>query len=118
MSAYRLFDLLVKTNDLIEIWYSGDFDPEGIGILNRLTSRYPRNVLPWRYGLSDYERSMPRKKVSSGRRLKMIEKVQLPKMGETIRAVRKHKRAGYQETLIPLLIEDLKEYVSILEGDY
>jgi uncharacterized protein (TIGR02679 family) len=115
VSAYRLFDLLVKTNDMIEIWYSGDFDPEGLGILSRLSNRYPQKIIPWRYEVADYERSLPRKKVGSGRRLQMMEKVELPQIGRTINAVRKEKRAGYQETLIPLLIEDLKLYVSTME---
>jgi uncharacterized protein (TIGR02679 family) len=115
VSAYRLFDLLVETNDMVEIWYSGDFDPEGFGILNRLSNRYPQNITPWRYEVADYERSLPRKRVGSERRLQIMEKVELPQIGKTINAVRKEKRAGYQEPLIPLLIEDLKLYVLSIE---
>ena len=51
-SAYLLLDILVNSN--IEIYYSGDMDPEGLLIADKIKQRYP-SIKLWCYDVRQYE---------------------------------------------------------------
>lgn len=88
-------------------YYSGDFDPEGLGMAERLMDRFPGRVRLWRLSLEDYRKSRPAEEISPTRleKLKGIDHADLKPVAEEME---KSKRAGYQESLIEWLVKDLK----------
>lgn len=110
LAAFLLLDLLVKSGAVI--YYSGDFDPEGIQMAQRLLQRYPQAARLWRCTTADYERCVS-EVVLSEARLQKLKSISLPgllPLKEKIEAV---KKAGYQEQLVPLLLQDIKSALSL-----
>ncbi|AFK86480.1 MULTISPECIES: DUF2399 domain-containing protein [Thermoanaerobacterium] len=99
-----LLDMLYK-NDT-DIYYSGDFDPEGLQIAQRLFKRYPDRFHFWRYDVEDYIKALSDKTLFESR-LKMIDKidtVQLKPLTDKMRLLRK---TGYQELIVDDIIKDV-----------
>ena len=99
--------LLDKLAENAVLLYSGDFDPEGLQMAERLLQRYPHRLLPWRYTEADCESVISQVPIPSSRlgKLDGIESVELlPVAGLML----KHRRAGYQEELLDKLISDIK----------
>ncbi len=90
------------------IFYSGDLDPEGILIAQRLAKRYPSLLNYWRFTPQDYERALSRKKLTSSR-ISKLDGVTDPKLKPLVQAVTKTKQAAYQELLLPDLIQDMEK---------
>ncbi len=106
LAALLLIDLLAKGN--VNIYYSGDFDPEGLQMAQRIYSRAPKHVKMWRYSIEDYEKCMSNMELSLERmaKLKMVDVNELqPVKG----ALWSNHRAGYQEELIEDLLTDMKK---------
>ena len=106
LAALLLLDRLLKNN--IIAYYSGDFDPEGLLMAQRLVSRYPANVRLWHYTEEDYIKAQS-EVVLSKSQLNKLMNLEL----EELRAVKdlmENKKTGYQEKLI----KDLRRY---MEGD-
>ena len=60
----------------------------------------------WRMSESDYEKSLSEEELGSIS-LKKLEIVENPVLRETAKALRKKKRAGYQENILKYLLEDM-----------
>lgn len=104
LSGLVLLDLLAESDT--EIFYSGDFDPEGLQIADSLWRRYGHRFKLWYYDVEDYKKSMSRK-ILSEKRLSILENIACPGLKEVAKVMRCIKKAGYQE----LLIDDLVEYL-------
>jgi uncharacterized protein (TIGR02679 family) len=104
-ASWVLFDLLTQSG--CRLFYSGDFDPEGIGMAYRLKQRYPNYVTFWRMDSCSYEKSESEEDISS--RIARIEAISLRELDGVIDAMRQRRKAGYQEALITELISDIKE---------
>ena len=52
LASLILMDKLVKSG--AKIYYSGDFDPEGIVMSDKLKQRYGEKLVLWRYTKEDY----------------------------------------------------------------
>jgi len=107
LSALRLFDLMVKTNPRLSLWYSGDFDPEGIMMLQRLMNRYKGGVTPWRYAVTDYIHSKPSVPITEERRIRQLDVVSSSKLRPLAEELKDCRLAGYQEGIQDLLLRDL-----------
>lgn len=103
-ASWRLFDLLVSANCIL--YYSGDLDPEGLLIADRLKKRYKDQVVLWRMDKEAYEASVSSEDVST--RLSKLESLSSPEWNELINLMREKKRAGYQEAIAASLINDIK----------
>src|SRR5690625_5522313 len=57
LAALVLLDLLVEED--CQLYYAGDFDPEGLGMAQRLLNRYPEHVELWRMDPDAYQASHP-----------------------------------------------------------
>lgn len=112
LSALLLMDKLVASGAVI--YYSGDFDPEGLLMAESLLNRYPGSVAPWHYSKEAYLFSRPEKELSA-MRLKKLEGVQSPELFAVKTEILKLGRAGYQEGIIPLLWRDMKLKRGLLE---
>ncbi len=92
------------------IFYSGDFDPEGLQMAQRLARRYGENLKLWRYDAGDYEESIS-EVVLSPERLKKLNGINLPGIIQVKDRINSTHRAGYQEYLVPRLVEDIRKYI-------
>ncbi len=104
LTATKLIDLLVKGNN--KIYYSGDIDPEGIGICDRLWQKYPNNIFPWKMNTNAYNQSVSNEEISNSR-ISKLNKVINPILIETSKLLKENKKAGYQENIIELYLNDL-----------
>lgn len=94
-----------------EIYYSGDIDPEGIRIADRLWRKYGERIHVWRMSEEDYEKSLSEEEIGSIS-MKKLETVENPVLRETAKEIRKRKRAGYQENILKDLLEDMNRIKS------
>ncbi len=89
-----------------EFWYSGDFDPEGLLIADRLKLRYGKLLHLWGYSRSLYEKSLSQVPLGS-ERLKKLDRLQCPELVELAAVMKEKAFAGYQEQLLPSLEQEL-----------
>lgn len=108
-AAVKLIPFLLDSG--AEIYYSGDIDPEGIRIADRLWRKYGERIHVWRMSEEDYEKSLSEEEI--GRiSMKKLETVENPVLRETAKEIRKRKRAGYQENILKDLLEDMNRIKS------
>lgn len=94
------------------LFYSGDFDPEGLHMVQRLMDRFPGSVQPWRYELQDYRRCMPETPLPADR-LARLQAVTAPGLLPAKEAILAEQKAGYQERLIDALAADIREALGL-----
>lgn len=96
-SAYLLLDILVNSN--IEIYYSGDMDPEGLLIADKIKQRYP-SIKLWCYDVSQYEISKS-KEQATDQRMHMLDALKDETLIQIGKCISENKnRVGYQENMI------------------
>ncbi len=100
-----LIDLLLKSE--CKLYYCGDIDPEGIEIADRVLARGSRQILPWRMTTQDYYRSISNEMLTD-KRLNRLNKIANDQLRELAELLKVEKKAGYQEHLIDLMVEDIK----------
>lgn len=116
LASLLLLDKLAASGTLI--YYSGDFDPEGLSMAERLLLRYPGQAKAWHYTLEDYLVSRS-DKVISPQRLKQLDRVYSPELAPLKEKLLQTARAGYQEGILSDLWCDVKQYMEefrILNG--
>ena len=105
-AAVKLLDFLVKSG--ASVYYSGDTDPDGLGIADRLWQKFQASVHIWRMGPEDYQKSLSGEAV--GRfGLAKLEQLKHPVLRETAEYIRREKKAGYQENLLEELAKDIQK---------
>ena len=97
----------IAAKEGMTVFYSGDFDPEGLKMAERLLNRYPDNVKLWRYDIENYKKCISRTNLSE-KRLKMLENLNAGDLTAIKNEIKHTKKAGYQEELINLLVKDIK----------
>ena len=107
LASLILIDLLSKEN--YQVYYSGDIDPEGIGILNRAIQKSGNKIIPWRVNLDTYLNYEKNKENIVDSSLKKLDSIQDLRFQELIETMKKTKKACYQESFIELLIRDIEE---------
>lgn len=96
-SAYLLLDILVNSN--IEIYYSGDMDPEGLLIADKIKQRYP-SIKLWCYDVRHYEISKS-KEQATDQRMHMLDALKDGALIQIEKCICENKnRVGYQENMI------------------
>ena len=104
-ASLYLIDLLLKSG--CKLYYCGDVDPEGIEIADRVIARGPGQIFPWRMTAEDYYCSRSNE-ILTEKRLKRLDKITNGQLRELTQLLKIEKRAGYQENLIDLMVEDIK----------
>ena len=107
LAALMLLDLCAKEG--IEICYSGDFDPEGLLMAQRMKMRHPKSVALWKYEKRDYEKSLSTKEIPL-EKLAQLNRIALPELEDVKLALLTTHCAGYQEELIDELVADMERY--------
>lgn len=108
-AAVKLLELFAEAG--YRIWYSGDMDPEGIEIADRLWKRFKGGdfkggVEIWRMSSEDYGMGISGEVLKESR-LARLDKVEHPVLKETADRVQEKKRAAYQENILEALLRDL-----------
>ncbi|MBQ3513148.1 MAG: DUF2399 domain-containing protein [Lachnospiraceae bacterium] len=96
LAVLVLLDLLIESG--CEIWYSGDFDPEGLCIAQKLKDRYKEKLNFWHYELEDYEQAKSKERLSESR-LKQLDLLEDPTLQKIRGWIKKDRVAGYQENI-------------------
>lgn len=102
--AQELIPLILDAG--ARIYYSGDIDPDGIGIADRLWQKFGNRIRIWRMSPADYEKSLSGEDIGETgvSKLKHIEN---PLLRETAGAVEEKRIAAYQENLLDDLLGDI-----------
>lgn len=104
VATFQLLEHLYKSGAVI--YYSGDLDPTGMDIADRLWQRYGNAVHMWRMDAEDYKKSIS-EEVLSERQLAKLDRLKNTTLCRTAEYLRKEKRAGYQENLLIQLLYDV-----------
>ena len=105
--GYVLLDLIEKAG--FQMFYAGDFDPEGLCIAQRLKERYPTLIL-WHYQVRDYERCRSQKTIRDSR-LSMLAQVTHEELVPIKERLLIEKKSGYQEQLLEDYCKDLCAWI-------
>lgn len=103
LSSYILID---KIKDLKNIYYAGDFDPEGLIIADKISARYKGKVMFLLYDKCVYEHIKSSNDITQSR-LAILDKIKTKELMEIKEALQSEKKAAYQELLID-------EYIRII----
>lgn len=103
ISSYQFLNLMDKGN--CELYYCGDFDPEGLLIAQKLLDRFPQIQL-WMYTEEAFKLSIS-ENVLSDARLTMLDNLHNDELKVIAKLMKKSKRCGYQEKLINHYIQDI-----------
>lgn len=105
LAAFKVLDLLVIAG--CELYYAGDFDPEGLAMAQRLLNRYPDQCHLWKMDLLSYEASMPIQDISG--RINKLASIEHPLLMPIANRMKQTGKAGYQEALLEIYVEDLRK---------
>ncbi|HML34255.1 TIGR02679 family protein [Sporomusa sphaeroides] len=108
LASWAAIDRLIAGD--CRLHYSGDFDPEGLLMADRLLSRHPKQVKLWRYSTADYANCLKNTgeiTAISESRCKKLTSITSPVLADIVQALRSAKQAGYQEALVATLIQDM-----------
>lgn len=100
--------LLNKIRDLKNIYYAGDFDPEGLMIAYKLKKRYKDKVKFLNYTKESYINTMSNNIIEE-KSMSQLNKINCSELDEVIRELRINKRSAYQELLIDEYLDLIKE---------
>lgn len=87
--------------------YSSDFDPEGLGMADRLMREFPHAMTLWHMDKEAYYDTKPMRPLTK-ERLNKSKRLQNVTLQEVAAEMIDTEKAGYQEALINLYIRDLK----------
>ena len=104
-AAWVLLDMLAESG--CEIWYAGDFDPEGLGVADRLWQQYPQTHM-WHMSPPDYSSAISRIPIGE-KRLQQLKALKCPALQETAQLISDEKKAGYQEALLKYYLADMQK---------
>lgn len=102
--GYLLLDLIQKAQ--IQMYYSGDFDPEGLLIAERLIKRFPKNLRLWRYDEPSFFAAQSSNHPSK-KRISMLNSLQNRQLEHIGTLMKESLLLGYQENILHLYQEDL-----------
>nr|WP_246110681.1 TIGR02679 family protein [Thermosediminibacter litoriperuensis] len=109
LATLVLLDMLAKSGT--QIFYSGDFDPEGLMIADKLEKRYKENFKFWRFSVEDYEKSLSESALNK-KRLSILNNITSPELAAVKERIMETKKAGYQELLLEELCTDIIDVIS------
>lgn len=96
LASLLVLELLAKSG--VKVYYSGDLDPEGLLIAQKLAQFYDGQFHYWHMTQADYE-ACRSKEILTDRRLKMLGNITDPELMPVVEAMRKARVAGYQENI-------------------
>lgn len=104
LASLIILDKLVKEGAVI--YYSGDFDPEGIIMADKIKQRYGDKAVLWRYDVKEYASIKSMVELSDSR-IKKLNNVKSEELKSVAKLIEAEKRGAYQELLINKYVEDI-----------
>lgn len=102
LSGLVLLDYLVNAN--IKLYYSGDTDPEGIQIADKLKTRYKDNLELVGFDVNTYEKNLSKVSLNKSR-IKKLENIKNEELAIVSYFVMEKSLAAYEENKMDLLVE-------------
>lgn len=102
--ALLLIPLILESG--VQIYYSGDIDPDGIKIADNLWKRFGDGIHIWRMSPEDYGKSCSKEKIGE-LGISKLENINHLGLKQTAEAVREKRLAGYQENILQELLADI-----------
>ena len=103
--------LLNKIRNLKNIYYAGDFDPEGLMIAYKIKKRYKDKVKFLNYTRESYINTMSNNIIEE-KSMSQLNKINCSELDEVINELRINKRAAYQELLIDEYLYLIKKVIN------
>lgn len=94
LSGIILLNLLVDNG--VKLYYSGDLDPEGVQIADKLKRRYKEKIELIGFDTETYYKNISNVKLNT-KRLKKLEKIETKELIEISKAIALEQRAAYEE---------------------
>lgn len=96
LTGLLVLELCIKSG--IEVYYAGDFDPEGLLIAQKLADFCEDNLCYWHMTTQDYEKCRSKEYIND-RRMKMLDRITDERLMPIVGQLQKYRTAGYQEGL-------------------
>lgn len=104
-SGIKLLQMLAEAG--CKILYSGDFDPEGLQIADKILCRFSEyDVHAWHMSEEDYN-AIEKGDELSEKRLNKLNSIRSDELASAVSAIRSERRAAYQELLVSQMIYDI-----------
>ena len=103
--------VLNKIRNLKNIYYAGDFDPEGLMIAYKIKKRYKDKVKFLNYTRESYINTMSNNIIEE-KSMSQLNKINCSELDEVINELRINKRAAYQELLIDEYLDSIKKVIN------
>lgn len=105
LSVWLLLEKFVDAGNII--YYSGDYDPEGILIATRLKKKFENSLIFWNFEKEAYLNGLSQENISPSR-LKQLQSVPYKELEGLIQCMYEQKKCGYQEKQKDRLYEVIK----------
>jgi uncharacterized protein (TIGR02679 family) len=105
LATWNLIDKLIASNH--SIYYSGDFDPEGILMAYKMKERYPCNVFYWQFDTKSYKLCLSDETILESR-LNQISNIKDSTLSPLINLLLSTKKSGFQEMLLDNILSELR----------
>lgn len=102
LASILVLDLLAKSN--VKIYYSGDLNPEGLLIAQKLRQYYRGNFVYWHMKLEDYRKGISQEYISDKRK-KILERIKDEELLPVAEAIVEYGTAAYQENILEMFME-------------
>ena len=103
LSGLILLNLLNESAECKNIYYSGDIDPEGIQIADKLKQRYPEKLKFFGFDIKTYEKNCS-KIITEAKSIKKLEHIKSNELKELSKELEKIGKAAYEELNISELV--------------
>ncbi len=104
LSEWLLIGKLTKSG--VTIYYSGDFDPEGLLMAQRLKDRYQESIQFWRLTAKDYISANPSKILDNLSRIAQLQNISAQGLQDVQALILKNRKVAYQEGILANLLSD------------
>lgn len=104
--SQKLLSLILENGT--DVYYSGDIDPDGMGIADRLWMKFGDRIHMWRMSPEDYEKSISREHIGENGLAKLFH-IHHPLLEKTAEYVKQKQLSGYQENILKELLSDIKK---------
>ncbi|WP_269429819.1 TIGR02679 domain-containing protein [Bacillus sp. B-jedd] len=98
LATLKFLDIFIRNGGTI--YYSGDCDPEGVGIAQRLISRYGESVRLFLCDRASYLKSLSDESIEPSRLAQLGNNIEDKELQEVKDEMLAHKKAGYQENIL------------------
>ena len=107
LAFYKTVEKLINSNN--EIYYNGDFDPEGLIIAENIKKRFPQIKL-FCYSENDYQTSKSKNSISKSR-LKKLDNINAKELLNIKKLLKQEKLSAYQEKNIQNIDQFIKNLI-------